>query len=53
MSKANGKTGQGGQGGQGELEPMRSGVKIEGLPQLARGKPEELDDDLFWDEPIC
>jgi hypothetical protein len=53
-----GRGGRGGQGGgqQGNpaLEPLVCGRKVDdNTPKLAKGKPEELDDDLFWNTPIC
>lgn len=49
----NGLNGQNGQGAQDELQPKICARAQEGVPNLAKGKPQELSDDLFWDKPIC
>jgi hypothetical protein len=45
-------------GGMGQEE--RNGVQVlvcgresENAPKMAKGKPKELEDELFWEEPIC
>ncbi|KAJ4354168.1 uncharacterized protein N0V89_005901 [Didymosphaeria variabile] len=36
------------------LEPLICGRRVDDkTPKLAKGRPEELDEDLFWDKPIC
>ncbi|KAL1608533.1 hypothetical protein SLS60_003475 [Paraconiothyrium brasiliense] len=36
------------------LEPLICGRRVDDkTPKLAKGRPEELDEDLFWDRPIC
>ncbi|KAF1976538.1 hypothetical protein BU23DRAFT_528213 [Bimuria novae-zelandiae CBS 107.79] len=47
----------GGMGGQveqggGGVEPLICGRHQEGQPKLAKGRPEELGEELFWDGPI-
>lgn len=58
--ESRGRVGRGGAtsgqqgGGNTGLTPLVCGRKgDDGTPKLAKGRPEELGEELFWDTPIC